>query len=122
MSMVLDGAVPLDGGPARALSTFAPGPVHAVAGIGHPESFFAALRAHGLDVIGHPFPDHHAFVAADLAFAPAAPLLLTEKDAVKLADAPRGTFAVPASACLPAAFFDALRGRLADWTRTDAPA
>src|SRR5690606_36211962 len=42
--------------------------VHAIAGIGRPERFFEQLRRMGLDVVPHAFPDHHAFVAADLAF------------------------------------------------------
>ncbi|MCW5569925.1 MAG: tetraacyldisaccharide 4'-kinase, partial [Steroidobacteraceae bacterium] len=32
-----------------------------------------------------PFPDHHAFTAADLAFEDGLPVLMTEKDAVKCA-------------------------------------
>jgi tetraacyldisaccharide 4'-kinase len=59
--------------------------VHAVAGIGDPERFFATLRAAGLDVVPHPFPDHARFAAADLAFGDDAPVLMTEKDAVKCA-------------------------------------
>jgi tetraacyldisaccharide 4'-kinase len=57
--------------------------VHAVAGIGNPPRFFAQLRALGIDAIAHPFPDHHPFVAADLAIAGAKAILMTEKDAVK---------------------------------------
>lgn len=57
--------------------------VHAVAGIGNPSRFFASLRARGIDVIEHPFPDHHAFTPHDLAFGDALPVLMTEKDAVK---------------------------------------
>jgi tetraacyldisaccharide 4'-kinase len=62
---------------------FRDGPVHAVAGIGNPERFFSSLRELGLDVIPHPFPDHHAFQAADLKFDDDRPVLMTEKDAVK---------------------------------------
>lgn len=58
-------------------------PVHAVAGIGNPERFFATLRGLGLNVIPHPFPDHHAFQAGELEFGDKLPLILTEKDAVK---------------------------------------
>ena len=58
-------------------------PVHAVAGIGNPERFFATLRSLGLKVIPHPFPDHHAFQTGDLEFGDTLPLILTEKDAVK---------------------------------------
>ncbi|GAB4357500.1 MAG: tetraacyldisaccharide 4'-kinase [Gammaproteobacteria bacterium] len=56
---------------------------HAVAGIGHPERFFAALKKLGLDPIEQRFPDHHAFREEDLHFKEAGPVLMTEKDAVK---------------------------------------
>ncbi len=68
---------------AAAPAAFAGGPVHAVAGTGDPQRFFAQLRRLGLTVRGHPFPDHHAFTPDDLAFAQDAPVLMTEKDAVK---------------------------------------
>jgi tetraacyldisaccharide 4'-kinase len=57
-------------------------PVHAVAGIGHPQRFFASLAELGIDAIPHAFPDHHAYVPADL---PPGTVLMTEKDAVKCA-------------------------------------
>ncbi|MBI3776480.1 MAG: tetraacyldisaccharide 4'-kinase, partial [Gammaproteobacteria bacterium] len=57
--------------------------VHAVAGIGHPERFFRQLRAAGLQLIEHPFPDHYAYTARDLKFDDERPVLMTEKDAVK---------------------------------------
>ena len=41
------------------------------------------MRAHGLEVIEHAFPDHHPLSAAQVAFADALPVLMTEKDAVK---------------------------------------
>jgi tetraacyldisaccharide 4'-kinase len=69
----------------RPLSAFRDRPVHAVAGIGHPARFFRELRAQGLQVIEHAFPDHHPFVDADLTFGDALPVLMTEKDAVKCA-------------------------------------
>jgi tetraacyldisaccharide 4'-kinase len=58
-------------------------PVHAVAGIGNPERFFTSLRALGLKVIPHAFPDHHDFQAADVDFNDDHPVIMTEKDAVK---------------------------------------
>ncbi len=67
----------------RPLAQFAGQPVHAVAAIGHPARFFATLRAAGLEVIEHPFPDHHAFRAIDLAFDTPGEILMTAKDAVK---------------------------------------
>jgi tetraacyldisaccharide 4'-kinase len=59
--------------------------IHAVAGIGNPQRFFRQLEELGLTIETHVFPDHHAYEAADLAFADDAPLLMTEKDAVKCA-------------------------------------
>lgn len=56
--------------------------LHAVAGIGYPERFFSLLKALGLSVVEHPFPDHHRFDMADLDFG-GEPVILTEKDAVK---------------------------------------
>ena len=58
--------------------------MHAVAGIGHPERFFASLRALGANPIVHPYPDHHQFVAAELDWSDDLPVVMTEKDAVKL--------------------------------------
>jgi len=57
--------------------------VHAVAGIGHPQRFFAMVRAMGITAIEHAFPDHHRFTSGDLAFPGAAAVLMTQKDAVK---------------------------------------
>jgi tetraacyldisaccharide 4'-kinase len=59
--------------------------VHAVAGIGNPERFFAQLRSLRIAAMGHAFPDHHRFVAGDLALPGARAILMTEKDAVKCA-------------------------------------
>ncbi|HKJ22242.1 MAG TPA: tetraacyldisaccharide 4'-kinase [Gammaproteobacteria bacterium] len=62
---------------------FTGGPVHAVAGIGCPARFFDQLRGMGLRVVEHAFPDHHPFKPADLDFGDGAPVIMTEKDAVK---------------------------------------
>lgn len=59
--------------------------VHAMAGIGNPQRFFSQLRTLGLDVLEHPFADHHQYRAEDLPREPALPCVVTEKDAVKLA-------------------------------------
>ncbi|QID18245.1 tetraacyldisaccharide 4'-kinase [Nitrogeniibacter mangrovi] len=88
-----------DRGECRSPVDFAGRRVHAVAGIGRPRRFFDQLRAMGLDVVEHPFPDHHRFVADDLAFAAHEPLLMTEKDAVKCASfAPADTWVFPVHA------------------------
>jgi len=58
--------------------------VHAVAGIGNPRHFFEHLRELGVSFTAHPFPDHHAFSAADFSFASGDDaVIMTEKDAVK---------------------------------------
>jgi tetraacyldisaccharide 4'-kinase len=67
----------------RPLDAFAGQRVHAVAGIGNPAHFFAQLRALDVDPIEHPFPDHHAFASADLAFEDGRPIVMTAKDAIK---------------------------------------
>ncbi|WP_189475999.1 tetraacyldisaccharide 4'-kinase [Parahalioglobus pacificus] len=59
--------------------------VHAVAGIGQPEQFFAQLRATGFEVIAYSYPDHHKFQASDFASMDDRPIIMTEKDAVKCA-------------------------------------
>jgi tetraacyldisaccharide 4'-kinase len=106
-------ATPLRGARMRDLSAFAGQRVHAVAGIGDPERFFATLRAAGIGVVPHAFPDHHAFAAADLQFGSDLPVLMTEKDAVKCAAfATDRMYAVPVDAHLPEAFWIALLQKL----------
>jgi tetraacyldisaccharide 4'-kinase len=84
MSLVAHEAVRLDTqATARPLAAFRGQHVHAVAGIGNPARFFGELRAHGIEVSEHAFPDHHPFAPRDLAFADELPVLMTEKDAVK---------------------------------------
>ena len=59
--------------------------VHAVAGTGNPQRFFATLRELGILPVEHAFPDHHRYQAADLAFGDALEIVMTAKDAVKCA-------------------------------------
>ncbi|MET0378568.1 MAG: tetraacyldisaccharide 4'-kinase [Spongiibacteraceae bacterium] len=90
--------------------------VHAVAGIGNPGRFFDTLRGLGLDVIEHVFPDHHPFVAGDLAFADALPVVMTEKDAVKCVALERGAidcWYLAVDAVLPDFLITSLIGRIA---------
>lgn len=90
--------------------------LHALAGIGDPQRFFASLRGLGLDFVAHPFPDHHAYTAADLRFGEDAVLLMTEKDAVKCAGLTTAeAWVLPVEAGLSPALIDLivekLRGR-----------
>jgi tetraacyldisaccharide 4'-kinase len=73
----------LAGAEVRDLASFRRGPVHAVAGIGNPEAFFDALAAAGLDVRPHAMSDHAIPTRGDITFPDDAPVLMTEKDAVK---------------------------------------
>jgi tetraacyldisaccharide 4'-kinase len=83
MRLEAKSALSLIGGAVKVLDEFAGRSVHAVAGIGNPERFFNLLRAHGIEVVGHPLPDHAPLRAADISFADDRPVLMTEKDAVK---------------------------------------
>jgi len=67
----------------EALQFFRGKRVHAVAGIGNPARFFRTLADLGIDVVEHPFADHHRFLPKDLLFDDDLPVIMTEKDAVK---------------------------------------
>lgn len=58
--------------------------IHAVAGIGNPERFFTDLEREGLSIQRHAFADHYDYKPEDFSFQPAAPIIMTEKDAVKI--------------------------------------
>ena len=89
----------------RPAKSFAGQKVHAVAGIGDPKRFFLGLARFGMKPVPHPFPDHHPFVAGDLDFGDAAPVVMTEKDAVKCKRfAKANHWVFPVSASLDPAF------------------
>jgi tetraacyldisaccharide 4'-kinase len=97
----------------RPASAFAGQKVHAIAGIGDPNRFFLHLARLGFKVIPHPFPDHHPFTPQELDFGDALPVVMTEKDAVKLRHAPQPSWWVlPVSAKPDSAFGDWLARRL----------
>jgi tetraacyldisaccharide 4'-kinase len=94
--------------------------VHAVAGIGNPNRFFVHVGKLGPKVAPHPFPDHHRFLPEELEFGDDAPVLMTEKDAVKLRRYARPNWWVlPVSAKLDPAFGDWLLRKL-DGRRSQA--
>jgi tetraacyldisaccharide 4'-kinase len=106
-----------DSGDRRPASAFAGQRMHAVAGIGDPNRFFLHLVRLGLKPLPHPFPDHHPFTARDLESAaasdPSLPIVMTEKDAVKLRHAARPDWWVlPVTARLDPKFGDWLLGKL----------
>jgi tetraacyldisaccharide 4'-kinase len=124
MSLKADRALRVDARvPARPLASFRGVRVHAVAGTGNPARFFQELRARGLEVTEHAFPDHHALTVADLAFGDELPVLMTEKDAVKCGfrSDPRLWY-VPVDAEFAAEDARALLERVLAKIRTIAPA
>lgn len=64
-------------------SAFQRQPIHAIAGIGHPQRFFTMLTQAGFDVTAHPFPDHYRYQPDNFKFTDSCPIVMTEKDAVK---------------------------------------
>ena len=87
--------------------------VHAIAGIGNPSRFFAQLRSLGIDADVHAFPDHHDFTSADVAFADAIAIVMTEKDAVKcLPFADERFWYLPVRARIDAALVDLVLARI----------
>ncbi len=123
MRLEASAVVSLDERLRRPLESFTGERVHAVAGIGNPQRFFAELRAQGMEVIEHPFPDHHPLTAAELAFADALPVLMTEKDAVKcIPFAEPRLWYVPVTAQLPRHDAHELLARVLAKVRGTAPA
>ncbi len=74
----------LNGSLTRLIERFADTTVHGVAAIGNPQRFFDLLRAQGMQVIEHAYPDHAVIDPADLKFDDQFDILMTEKDAVKM--------------------------------------
>ncbi|WP_332308830.1 tetraacyldisaccharide 4'-kinase [Salinimonas marina] len=86
-------------------------PVHALAGIGNPQRFFDQLAALGITTQTQtPFADHYQYSKQDI---PDGPVLMTEKDAVKVAPfAHSDCWYLKVSAQLPAAFYQQLDTKL----------
>ena len=107
LRLAADDSVTLD--PAELASS----PVHAVAGIGNPASFFGHLRALGLRIMPRAFPDHHPFSAGDIEFPDERPVIMTEKDAIKCRGFASGRhWYLPVDAKVEPALESALIGRL----------
>ena len=72
-----------DGG-SVSLREFKEKKVHGISAIGNNARFVKTLRVLGCDVIEHPFPDHYRLSDSDVEFKDDYPVIMTEKDAVKL--------------------------------------
>lgn len=71
---------------ARDLAWLAGRAVDLVSGIGHPDAFERTVVGLGAEVVEHRrCPDHHVFEAADFAGLGARPVVITAKDAARLA-------------------------------------
>ena len=77
----------INGSLVRPIAGFAGKTVHAVAAIGNPNRFFDLLRGNDIQVIEHAFQDHARLERKDLDFSDEFDILMTEKDAIKIADA-----------------------------------
>jgi tetraacyldisaccharide 4'-kinase len=66
-------------------ATFRPARAWAIAGTANPRRFFDLVARLGIVARTRAFPDHHRYVAADLALPDAGAILTTAKDAVKCA-------------------------------------
>lgn len=88
--------------------------IHAVAGIGNPESFFKQLQTLGAQIIPHSFPDHYNFKKNDICFNDDLPVVMTEKDAVKCRMiATSNHWLMPVETQLPMNFLISLQRKLA---------
>jgi len=116
----LAGALPLaawwqgEAAALQPLSQLAGRPLVAAAGMGAPERFFSMLEQAGLTIQRLPLPDHAAF--SPLPWPPgASDVVVTEKDAVKLAPGAVGgtrVWVVALDFVLPPEFTAALRQKL----------
>jgi tetraacyldisaccharide 4'-kinase len=101
--------------PARTLDpgVFADPAAVAIAGIGHPDAFFASLRAEGFRGRTIAFPDHHPYARDEVAFRGAPAILMTAKDAVKCrAFADARMWMRPIRARIDAALVDLVMARI----------
>ena len=111
MQLIYGDAEKLDGSEHQDLSEFSETKVNAIAGIGHPERFFNALMARGLNINPIAFADHHDYSLDD--FSDDAPLLMTEKDAVKCRELGlKNAWSVPVNATLNEKLFDTVDSML----------
>ncbi|WP_218353046.1 tetraacyldisaccharide 4'-kinase [Alteromonas lipotrueiana] len=88
--------------------------LHALAGIGNPARFFGQIKSLGIQLSGQTaLSDHYQFDRQDL---PDGPVIMTEKDAVKVASfAHSECWYLKVSARLPAKFYQQLNAKLVSY-------
>lgn len=88
--------------------------LHAIAGVGNPGRFFRMLKAMGLGIEPHSFPDHHEYAQKDFdSLTSDSTIIMTEKDAVKCSKLGLGNaWYLPVDALLPGEFEDAIREQI----------
>ena len=117
LSMQLEGglAVNLHDRSQRPLADFSRRPLHVLVGIGNPQRFLNHLGRFDLQFDSRVFPDHHPYRPNDILFQDDAPVLMTEKDAVKCRGfADQRHWYVPVTARLDDCFGDRLLNLLQD--------
>jgi tetraacyldisaccharide 4'-kinase len=91
------------------ISNFKSTPCAAVAGIGNPEKFFAALTRAGINLVETvPLPDHFDYSSNPFSTIKAEIIFITEKDALKCVGMDPRLRVVPQTLALPSALVDAL--------------
>ena len=91
-------------------------PLHAVAAIAQPQTFFNMLRNQGLTLAGtESLPDHFNFKNWISAASAGHTLICTEKDAVKLWRTHRDALAIPLVVTPQPEFLEAVDRAIADW-------
>ncbi len=115
MQFVGEVAVNLDDQSQRPLESFSRQRLHALVGIGNPQRFLDYLDRFDLYFDSRVFPDHYHYRPDDILFQDDAPVLMTEKDAVKCrAFADERHWYVPVTARLDDRFGDRLLNLLQD--------
>ena len=96
--------------------------VRAIAGIGHPERFFALLEGMGAQLLqADALPDHADAERLRAALLGSGPVLMTEKDAAKLSPSVEEAeiYVLGVQAQLPGEFWQAFDQRLAAITQDE---
>ncbi len=104
-----------DAAAAQPLAALAGRPLIAAAGIAAPQKFFSMLAEAGLHATPLPLPDHHSYATLPWPASGPEAIVVTEKDAVKLAPercAGREVWVLPLDCTLPETLLESLHTQL----------